>query len=58
MSELHEEIKSVFATYVREVEEFEAGKKVAAIRARKALSDLGKLITARRKEIQEKKQTL
>jgi hypothetical protein len=55
LSELHEEIKLAFATYVKEVEEFEAGKKVAGARARKALGDLGKLITARRKEIQEQK---
>lgn len=55
MSELHEEIKLAFATYLKEVEEFQAGKKVAAARARKALGDMGKLITARRKEIQEQK---
>ena len=52
---MHEEIKLAFATYIKEVEEFEAGKKVAAARARKALGELGKLITARRKEIQEQK---
>lgn len=55
VSELHEDIKLAFATYLKEIEEFESGKKVAAARARKALGDLGKLITARRKEIQEQK---
>jgi hypothetical protein len=55
VSEIHDEIKLAFATYLKEVDEFEAGKKVAAARARKALGELGKLITARRKEIQEQK---
>lgn len=55
LSELHEELKLAFSTYLKEVEEFDAGKKVAAIRARKALGEMGKLITARRKEIQEQK---
>lgn len=56
MSNLHEEIKLTFAIYLKEVEDFEKGKKVAAVRARKALTDLKSLITERRKEIQEEKQ--
>lgn len=56
MSNLHEEIKLTFAIYLKEVEDFEKGKKVAAVRARKALTDLKNLITERRKEIQEEKQ--
>lgn len=56
LSELHDEIKVAFATYIKEVELFEEkGVKVAAARARKALNDLNKLIPQRRKEIQEKK---
>jgi predicted secreted Zn-dependent protease len=56
LSELHEELKLAFATYLKEVEQFEdKGVKVAATRARRALNELSKLITARRKEIQEKK---
>jgi len=56
VSELHEDLKVAFATYLKEIEAFEErGIKVAAVRARKALGDMNKLITARRKEIQEKK---
>ena len=55
MSNLHEEIKTTFAIYLKEVEDFEKGKKVAAVRARKALQDLKHLITERRKEIQVEK---
>lgn len=56
MSDLHEELKVAFATYLKEVETFETqGVKVAAVRARKALGDMHKIITARRKEIQEQK---
>lgn len=56
MSELHEKIKVTFAIYLKEVEEFETkGRKVSAVRARKALQDLKALIVERRKEIQEEK---
>lgn len=56
MSELHEQLKLAFAVYVRESEKFEnEGVKVSAVRARQALSDINKLIAARRKEIQELK---
>jgi N-glycosylase/DNA lyase len=56
MSDLHEEIKVAYATYLKENEAFEVkGIKAAAPRARKALQELNKLTTQRRKEIQEKK---
>ena len=56
MSELHEQLKLAFAVYVRESEKFQnEGVKVSAVRARQALSDINKLIAARRKEIQELK---
>jgi hypothetical protein len=55
VSNLHEEIKTTFAIYLKEVEDFEKGKKIAAVRARKALQDLKHLITERRKEIQVEK---
>lgn len=56
---LHEEIVHAFNNYIKETETFEQkGVKAAAARARKALGDLGKLVKDRRKEIQEKKNTL
>lgn len=56
---LHEEIVQAFNNYIKETETFETkGVKAAAARARKALGDLGKLTKDRRKEIQEKKNTL
>ena len=56
MSEIHEQLKVAFATYVKESEKFEQeGVKVSAVRARQALNDLKQLITERRKEIQEQK---
>lgn len=56
MSELHEQLKLAFAVYVRESEKFETeGVKVSAVRARQALSDINKLISSRRKEIQKLK---
>jgi hypothetical protein len=56
VTELHEQIKLTFAMYVKEIEEFECkGKKVSAVRARKALQDLKSLIPLRRQEIQEQK---
>lgn len=59
MSEVHLQIKAAFEAYVEENEKFEnKGVKAAAARARKALGDLGKLVKERRKEIQEKKNSL
>jgi hypothetical protein len=56
MTELHDQLKLAFAVYVRESEKFEnEGVKVSAVRARQALSDINKLIAARRKEIQSLK---
>ncbi len=56
MSDLHEELKICFATYMKEAELFEdKNVKVAGQRARKALHDMSKIIIARRKEIQESK---
>ena len=53
---IHEEIKLAYSNYIKESEKFEKENvKVSAARARKALIELGKLIPARRKEIQEKK---
>ena len=52
----HDSLLNLFETYIRESEKFEKENvKVSAARARKALIELGKLIPARRKEIQEKK---
>ena len=59
MSDLHEQIKVAYATYLKENEQFEIkGIKAAAPRARKALFELNKLAKERRKEIQEKKNEL
>lgn len=56
---LHEKIKSAFEAYLAEAQTFdEKGVKAAATRARAALNDLGKLTKERRKEIQEKKNSL
>lgn len=56
---LHEEIVLAFNNYLKEQESFETkGVKAAATRARKALGDLGKLTKERRKEIQDKKNSL
>lgn len=56
MSDLHEQLKVTFSIYLKEIEEFESkGKKVSAVRARKALQDLKPLIMARRQEIQDQK---
>lgn len=55
----HEEIVQAFNAYLAEHETFEdKGVKAAAARARKALGDLGKLTKERRKEIQERKNSL
>ncbi len=56
---LHDEIVEMFEAYVAENQKFEEkGVKAAAARARKALGELGKLTKERRKEIQEKKNTM
>ena len=55
----HDEIKQAYEAYISESEAFETkGVKAAAARARKALANLSKLIKARRKEIQEKKNSM
>lgn len=52
----HEMMKSLFETYVTENEKFvSSGNKAAGTRARKALTELGKLTKTRRKEIQDAK---
>lgn len=59
MNTLHEQIIQAFNNYLTEAETFDGkGVKAAAARARKALGELGKLTKDRRKEIQEKKNTL
>ena len=56
----HEQIIAQYEQYVKEHESWESEKpiKAAAPRARKALGELGKLTKTRRKEIQEKKNSL
>jgi N-glycosylase/DNA lyase len=52
----HDSIMAAIQTYSEENSKFtEKGIKASATRARKALAELGKLIKARRKEIQETK---
>ena len=56
---MHEQLVSAFETYLAESESFETKNvKAAAARARKALTELGKLAKTRRAEIQEKKNSL
>jgi|TARA_B100001964_G_scaffold219437_1_gene261515 N-glycosylase/DNA lyase len=56
---IHDKIVQAFNEYIIESEKFEGkGVKAAATRARKALGDLGKLTKERRKEIQEKKNSM
>ena len=56
---LHDEIVQAFNNYLAEAETFDGkGVKAAAARARKALGDLGKLSKERRKEIQDKKNSM
>lgn len=55
----NEQIKEEFETYLVENEKFEVKNvKAAAARARKALGNLAKLAKVRRREIQERKNTL
>ena len=59
MSDTHENIVEAIDSYLSENAKFEEkGVKAAGTRARKALMDLKKLATTRRKEIQEKKNSL
>ena len=55
----HDEIVTAVDKYIAESEAFETkGVKAAATRARAALNDLGKLTKVRRKEIQDKKNSM
>jgi|TARA_B100000405_G_scaffold296147_1_gene250801 N-glycosylase/DNA lyase len=59
MSSIHEQIISEYENYLKESESFDTKNvKAAAARARKALGNIGKLAKDRRKEIQEKKNSL
>ena len=59
MSSIHEQIISEYDNYLKETESFDTKNvKAAAARARKALGNIGKLAKDRRKEIQEKKNSL
>jgi len=54
----HENLVSLFETYIAENEKFEVkGVKAAGTRARKALAELTKAAKERRKEIQDSKTT-
>lgn len=55
MMENHDVIVNLFETYQTENAKFETGNKSAGTRARKALSEIGKLCKVRRQEIQEQK---
>lgn len=55
----HSHIVEAMEAYLKESEAFETkGVKAAAARARKALGEMGKLAKERRKEIQEKKNSM
>ena len=55
----HDSIVEHYEAYIKESEAFETkGVKAAAARARKALGEMGKLAKERRKEIQEKKNSM
>ena len=59
MSSIHEQIISEYENYLKESESFDTKNvKAAAARARKALGNIGKLAKDRRKEFQEKKNSL
>ena len=56
---IHHSIVEEFENYLKEHEAWEGKSvKAAATRARKALGELGKLSKARRKEIQDKKNSM
>jgi len=55
----HDEIVAAYEAYLKESEAFETKNvKAAAARARKALGTIGKISKARRKEIQDRKNSL
>ena len=57
--DIHSHIVTEFENYLKEHEAWEEkGVQAAATRARKALGELGKLVKERRKEIQEKKNSM
>ena len=59
MSTIHDQIISEYENYLKESESFDTKNvKAAAARARKALGNIGKLAKDRRKEIQEKKNSV
>lgn len=59
MATTHEQIVEQYEAYLSEHDKFETkGVKAASARARKALGEIGKLAKIRRKEIQDKKNTL
>ena len=59
MSTIHDQIISEYENYLKESESFDTKNvKAPAARARKALGNIGKLAKDRRKEIQEKKNSL
>ena len=59
MSQHHDKIVTAMEEYLKEHEAWEVKNvKAAATRARKALGDIGKLVKERRKEIQEKKNSM
>lgn len=49
----HDMIVSFMEIYVAENEKFSKGNKLAGTRARKALTEIGKLVKIRRKQIQD-----
>lgn len=49
----HDIIVSLMEIYVTENEKFSKGNKLAGTRARKALTEIGKVVKIRRKEIQD-----
>ena len=59
MSTIHEQIIAEYENYMKESEAFDTKNvKAAAARARKSLGNMGKLAKERRKEIQDKKNSL
>ena len=52
---IHDNLMTLIEIYVTENEKFENGNMTAGTRARKALSEIGKLVKDRRKEIQDQK---
>jgi hypothetical protein len=56
MNDKHEQLTLAFATYMKEIENFDKnGVKVSAARARQALSEIKKLIPDLRSDIQKRK---